>query len=101
MSEKSNNKEKKEIPDSGRRGFLKFGLLAAGLTAVGTGLPDVLSDNEKKTSADEGPTVKMLTPDGKMVEVSKAMLDKLSKNKKASKKEIYDWMNNPSKDNKI
>lgn len=43
--------------------------------------------------------VKMLTQDGKLVEVDKAIFDAITQNKKASNKEIYDWMINPSKDN--
>ena len=46
-----------------------------------------------------GEMVKMLTPDGKLVEVSKAILEAASQKKKSSNKEIYDWMKNPSKDN--
>ncbi|MCX6315155.1 MAG: hypothetical protein NTX08_10520 [Sphingobacteriales bacterium] len=45
--------------------------------------------------------VKMLTPDGKLVEVDKAILDKLTSQKKASNQQIYDWMENPSKENNI
>lgn len=41
--------------------------------------------------------VKMLTPDGKLVEVDKSVLDRAAK-KKASNKDIFDWMENPSKD---
>jgi hypothetical protein len=41
--------------------------------------------------------VKMLTADGKLVEVDKATLEKISGKQKASNSEIYDWMNNPSK----
>lgn len=43
--------------------------------------------------------VKMLTPDGKLVEIEKSVLDASTQKKKASNKEIYDWMKNPSKDN--
>lgn len=43
--------------------------------------------------------VKMLTPDGKIVEIDKEVLDMVTKNKKATNKEIYDWMDNPSKKN--
>jgi hypothetical protein len=43
--------------------------------------------------------VKMLTADGKLVEVSKAILDEVAKKQKATNKEIYTWMNNPSKEN--
>lgn len=43
--------------------------------------------------------VKMLTADGKLVEVDKAVIDAASKKQKSSNKEIYDWMENPSKEN--
>ena len=43
--------------------------------------------------------VKMLTADGKLVEVDKAILDKVTKSQKSTNKEIYTWMNNPSKEN--
>lgn len=42
--------------------------------------------------------VKMLTADGKLVEIDKAVLDEITARKKASNKDIYEWMNNPSKD---
>ena len=40
--------------------------------------------------------VKMLTADGKLVEVDKAVLDAATK-QKVTNKEILEWMNNPSK----
>ncbi len=43
--------------------------------------------------------VKMLTADGKLVEVDKAVLEAASKKQKSTNKEIYDWMQNPSKEN--
>jgi hypothetical protein len=43
--------------------------------------------------------VKMLTADGKLVEIDKAVLDAASKKQKSTNKEIYDWMQNPSKEN--
>ena len=43
--------------------------------------------------------VKMLTAEGKLVEVEKSVLDRLTDRTKASNKEIYDWMDNPSKEN--
>jgi hypothetical protein len=43
--------------------------------------------------------VKMLTADGKLVEISKTVLDAASKKQPSSNKEIYDWMQNPSKEN--
>jgi hypothetical protein len=52
------------------------------------------SGKEKKAE-----TIKMLTPDGKLVEVDKAVFEEAARKKKASNKEIYNWMKNPSKDN--
>ena len=43
--------------------------------------------------------VKMLTQDGKLVEIDKAIFDAITHKQKAGNKEIYDWMINPSKDN--
>lgn len=55
------------------------------------------------TTADAKPAnpnmVKMLTADGKLVEIDKAVLEAASKKQKSSNKEIYDWMKNPSKEN--
>lgn len=42
--------------------------------------------------------VKMLTADGKIVEIDKSVLEAATKNQKSSNKEIYDWMQNPSKE---
>jgi hypothetical protein len=53
-----------------------------------------LLTNNKSSSAG---TVKMLTADGKLVEIDRTVLEAATKNKKASKKDIYDWMKNPSK----
>lgn len=43
--------------------------------------------------------VKMLTADGKLVEVEKSVLAAATKKQKSTNKEIYDWMKNPSKEN--
>lgn len=43
--------------------------------------------------------VKMLTADGKLVEIDKAVLEAASKKQKSTNKEIFDWMKNPSKEN--
>lgn len=58
--------EEKNLPqkNSGRRNFLKLGLLAGGATVAGVGL-NVLAGNNKS----EGEKVKVLTTDGKLVEV--------------------------------
>lgn len=55
------------------------------------------SANKKTGNQD---MVKMLTSDGKLVEVNKAVLEAASKKQKSSNKEIYGWMKNPSKENK-
>ncbi len=72
----NNNKQ-----DGSRRWFLSF-------FAPGT----------KK--ADNTDTVKMLTADGKLVEVDRSVLDAATERKKAANKDIYEWMDNPSKENK-
>ncbi|HEX4875242.1 MAG TPA: hypothetical protein VFV31_01130 [Chitinophagaceae bacterium] len=55
----------------------------------------ILSASE---NAEKPEMLKMLTPDGKLVEIDKKVFEAASKKQKASNKEIYDWMKNPSKD---
>ncbi len=43
--------------------------------------------------------VKMLTADGKLVEVEKSVFDAATKKQKATNKDILNWMDNPSKEN--
>jgi hypothetical protein len=54
----------------------------------------ILPDSKKQKTE----RVKMITADGKLVEVDKSIFEKATTGKKASNKEIYDWMNNPSKE---
>ena len=78
--------DRKKTEDKSRRWFLSF----------------FLSGNEDTASAkNQGKTekVKMLTAEGKIVEVDKNIVEKASKNQKASNKEILTWMKNPSKEN--
>ena len=49
------------------------------------------------TSAKPG-KVKMLTADGKLVEIDQSVLDKATTKTKATNQEIYNWMENPSKE---
>lgn len=58
------------------------------------------SDKKEAASGEKGKPqmVKMLTADGKLVEVDKELLEKAQNRFKASKKDIFDWMNNPSKE---
>jgi len=57
---------------------------------------DFFSSLLSETSQKRGEMVKMLTPDGKLVEVERSVLEQAAR-KKASNKDIYDWMQNPSK----
>lgn len=57
----------------------------------------LFAPKEKKTGSPQ--MVKMLTPDGTLVEVDKALLDQAINKKKASNRDILTWMNNPSKEN--
>ncbi|HEX2684914.1 MAG TPA: hypothetical protein VHL77_13305 [Ferruginibacter sp.] len=54
---------------------------------------------DKNTSNTESEKVKMLTADGKLVEIDKSVLEAATRNQKSTNKEIYDWMENPSKEN--
>ncbi len=56
-----------ESSEASRRKFLKFGVLAAGLTVVGGGLQKAFSDDTKKDTS--GKKVKVMTTDGKLMEV--------------------------------
>jgi hypothetical protein len=56
----------------------------------------LFTNADKKSS--KPAMVKMLTADGKLVEVPKAVLEAASKKQQSTNKEIYTWMNNPSKE---
>ncbi len=53
-----------------------------------------VNSKDKNASAEK---VKMLTADGKLVEIDKAAFEN-AKRQKADNKMILDWMKNPSKD---
>ena len=44
-----------------------------------------------------GKKIKMLTPDGKLVEVDESVLEKINGTKKASGKEVFEWMDQKHK----
>ncbi|MEQ1675851.1 MAG: hypothetical protein ABL876_04100 [Chitinophagaceae bacterium] len=67
----------KKSTDQSRRGFFSHFL------------------SKKETSTEK---IKMLTAEGKLVEVDKAVFDAATKKQKATNKDIYTWMNNPSKE---
>jgi hypothetical protein len=82
--------EKKQLS---RKRFLSWSGLGLGaLLTFPSGLMAQKKDNPPK-----GKLVKMLTPDGKLVEVDESVLAAVSKGKKAANKDILHWMKNPSK----
>jgi hypothetical protein len=82
--------KKCETTKTARRKFLALGLLGgAGLfTAKATAMTPLSEEDEK---------VSMLTPDGKLVEVSKKILEKSTQRGKASNKDILNWSENTKK----
>jgi hypothetical protein len=56
-----------------------------------------LFQGSNPSTKDTGEKVKMLTADGKLVEVDKSALAGARK-MKATNKDIFDWMQNPSKE---
>ncbi|HEX5152974.1 MAG TPA: twin-arginine translocation signal domain-containing protein [Parafilimonas sp.] len=70
------------MKNKNRRNFLKA-LVSSGAVA-GLATPVILQEKEEK--------VKMLTPDGKLVEVNKSVIEKNAGVKKATDKEVFDWM---------
>ena len=67
-----------------RRKFLSLGLLGgAGLLSQKANAMLPMQDEEEKIS--------MLTPDGKLVEVPKSVVDQMTNRKKAANQDILDW----------
>ena len=77
-----NNKKK---GTHSRRRFLLLGILS-GIVGKAAGQPEEAPPAEK---------VKMLTPDGQLVEVDKAILKKASNRQKVSIKDILKWRQPP------
>jgi len=77
---------------SSRRKFLSFGLLSgAGLvTQKVEAMTPSLMDDEKVT---------MLTADGKLVEVSKSLIQQSSSREKAKNTDILNWSDSANKSN--
>ena len=75
----------KKSEDKSRRWFLSFFLSGN-------------DDTSTNKNPDKAEKIKMLTAEGKLVEVDKNILDKAIKNQKATNKEILTWMKNPSKE---
>jgi len=77
----------KKITDSNsnRRKFLTLGLLG------GAGLISAKASAMLPKEPEVEEKVSMLTPDGKLVEVSKRVLDQIEERKKAANADILDW----------
>jgi len=73
-----------------RRNFISS--ILTGGTAVGSITP--VSANPKSTN---GSKIKMLTADGKLVEVDQSVLDKITGSQKATDKEVFEWMDKKHK----
>jgi hypothetical protein len=73
-----------------RRLFINSVITAGTAAAVITPLiPDL-----KPKAMDK---VKMLTPDGKLVEVDRSVIEKATGSKKATDKEVFEWMDQKHK----
>ena len=79
-----------------RRSFINSILVAGTATGIGaaTGLIIPKSTDPGQKS---GTKVKMLTADGKLVEVDQSVIDKLAASKTASDKEVFEWMDKKHK----
>ncbi|MEX6688495.1 twin-arginine translocation signal domain-containing protein [Danxiaibacter flavus] len=73
-----------------RRRFIKTTLIA-GATA---GIAAPLLPGPEQTSASQ---ITMLTSDGKLVTVNKSVLEQTTGQKKATEREVFEWMNNKHK----
>ena len=84
MSNQINNKKK-----FSRGSFVKFAF-ATGFFAFLSKLG--FSSSVKKQATNTGTKVKMLTPDGKLVEVDRRVVEAASKRTKASNSEIHNFV---------
>jgi hypothetical protein len=76
--------------NSSRRKFLSLGLLsgAALFTQKAEAMASLSEDDEK---------VSMLTADGKLVEVSKKLIEQSTSREKAKNEDIFNWAENAKK----
>jgi hypothetical protein len=85
-------KGKKTDGHQNRRKFLALGLLG------GAGLVTQQASAMLPINPDEE-TVPMLTPDGKLVQVSKQVVDQMQERQKAGNKDILNWTTTQHKTN--
>ena len=72
------------MKNKNRRNFLKAVISSGAAATLVPPLYKLQQDKEEK--------VKMLTADGKLVEVNKSVLEKNAGVRKATDKEVFDWM---------
>jgi hypothetical protein len=84
--------KKKSNDGRSRRKFLSLSLLGGAglLSQKATAMLPVQPEEE---------TVPMLTPDGKLVQVNKHILDQMQERQKAANKDILDWTTTQTKNN--
>ena len=82
--------KKNPKPRNSRRKFLSLGLLGGAVLIA----PDTTAQESDKK---DGETIKMLTPDGKLVEVSKTVIAQTKSRQKASNADILKWMKTANK----
>lgn len=70
-----------------RRRFLSFSLL----TGAGLIVNSIEAHTNPVPTDTDGPIVKMLTPDGQLVEVDEGLLAQMRQGNKASNQDILNW----------
>lgn len=82
--------DKTSNSNKNRRRFLSLGLLGGAglLSQKATAMVPVQPEEEK---------ISMLTPDGKLVEVPKHVVDQIADRKKAANQDILDWTTTQNK----
>lgn len=78
----------KKETKTNRRDFFKFGLLAGSALLAGKTRAENLSDK----ATENGEKIKMLTPDGKLVEVYQSQIERVVNKEKLSDEEVWNWM---------
>lgn len=73
-----------------RRRFIKSAIIAG--TAAGIAAPLIPGSDQASASQ-----VTMLTSDGKLVTINKSVLEQTTDQKKATEREVFEWMNNKHK----
>ncbi len=73
------SKQEKPEKKNSRRNFLKLGLGIGGAALAGSALRGLIPSSSDDKLLDSGEKIKLLTPDGKLVEVDRSLLENSSK----------------------